>query len=496
MTELTRRGALAASVASGALAGCATPPRSAPTAGGELAWMDATETASRIRNRELTAVEVTEAAIRRAEALNPQLGYMVEPDFARARAKAATTPAGLFGGVPFLIKDLDDYRGLPTRYGSRVFRDAAPATGQRPLLDAYDLAGLVVLGKSSTPEQGYLPTTEPLGAAPTRNPWDPTRSSGGSSGGAAAAVAAGVVPFAHASDGGGSIRIPASCCGLFGLKPSRGRLRADPDRAPVSISVQHAVTRTVRDSAALFAATENTGPGSAHPPIGLVAGPSTRRLKVGLLLVTGAGEAPEPEVAAAIESTAKLLSDLGHAVAPTMWPIEGAQFGQDFLTYWASGAALDARAAEARLGRPPTEADMEPFSLGMARLIAGIPDSAVVAAIGRLRAAGAAYDRWLTDYDVILSPVLRAPPIPLGYVRGDVPFEELSARLTAYVGYTPLHNVAGAPAMSVPLHWTPSGLPVGSHLAARAGAERTLFELAYELERARPWSTRRPRVSA
>jgi amidase len=208
----------------------------------DLAWMDATETAARIRSGELSAAEVVEAAIARAEALQPQLQFLVTDDFARARAKAAgPLGAGPCAGVPFLIKDLDDYAGLPTRYGSRVHADAASAVDHAPLMDAYDAAGLIVLGKSTSPEQGYLPTTEPTGAPPTRNPWDLTRSAGGSSGGAAAAVAAGVVPVAHATDGGGSIRIPASCCGLFGLKPSVGRLRPSlrGRRAAAPITIAH-----------------------------------------------------------------------------------------------------------------------------------------------------------------------------------------------------------------------------------------------------------------
>jgi amidase len=245
----------------------------------ELTWMDATETAARVRSGELFATEVVEAAIGRAEAVQPQLHVLVSDDFARARAKSAGPLGdGPFAGVPFLIKDLDDYAGLPTRHGSRVHADAEPSINQAPLMDAYDAAGLVVIGKSTSPEQGYLPTTEPVGAPPTRNPWDPSRSSGGSSGGAAAAVAAGVVPVAHATDGGGSIRIPAACCGLFGLKPSVGRtrpaLRGRRANAPIIIAHQHVVSRSVRDSAALLAETEAQGEEARHAPVGVVTGPA------------------------------------------------------------------------------------------------------------------------------------------------------------------------------------------------------------------------------
>ncbi len=491
MTDLTRRGALAAAPALTAAACASTPGIAA-----DLQWMDATETAARIRSRDVSAAEVVGAAIARAEALNPKLNFLVTPDFDRARAKAAGPVRESFGGVPYLIKDLDDYAGLPTRFGSRAYATAVAADGQPPLISAYDNAGLIVIGKSSSPEQGYLPTTEPLGSPPTRNPWDLSRSSGGSSGGAAAAVAAGVVPVAHATDGGGSIRIPASNCGLFGLKPSRGRMlpfdRIPGQAPPVDISVQHCVSRSVRDSAALFAASERTGAAAILPPVNMVTAPSDRKLRVGLLLVTGEGMAPDPEVAAAIQATARLLESMGHGIEPTAWPMSGKQFSDDFLAYWASGAAIDNDKVRLRLGREPTEADLEPFTLGMGRLVARTPPAELGAAVQRLAAFGGVYDRWFERFDVILSPVLRTPAPPLGYVRGDVEFETLRKRLFEYVGYTPPHNVAGAPAMSVPLYWTAAGLPIGSQFAARVGGERTLFELAYALERAQPWAPRRP----
>jgi amidase len=400
--------------------------------------------------------------------------------------------------VPFLVKDLDDYAGLPTRHGSRVHAGAGPAADQTPLMDAYDAAGLVVIGKSASPENGYLPTTEPVGQPPTRNPWDLSRSSGGSSGGAAAAVAAGVVPVAHATDGGGSIRIPASCCGLFGLKPSnrrmRSALRGRRAAAPITIAHQHVVSRSVRDSAALFAATE--APDAPFPVVGAVTGPGSRRLRIGLARASMIGTEPHPEVGAAVDAAAALLTELGHVVEPTAWPVDGVQFGRDFGAYWASGAAADHAAAAALLGREPTDADLEPFSLIMATRTAALPPTALAEVVERLRGVAARYDAWFERQDVVLSPVLGLPPVPLGYVSGDVPIETLGERLATYVGYTSLHNVAGAPAMSVPLHWTADGLPVGVQFAARAGDERTLFELAFELEQARPWAHRRPPVHA
>ena len=498
MTELTRRGLLAATAGAGALtaAGCATdtpvtvPANAAP-------WTpDATEWASRIRKGELTAGELMETTIRKAEALQPKLNFIVNSDFDRAldRAKKGGQ-TGPFAGVPFLVKDLDDYVGMPTRSGSRWTLGHPPARTQDVYIDSFERAGLLFFGKSATPEYGFLPTTEPIGYNPTRNPWNPAHSSGGSSGGAAVAVASGVIPMAHASDGGGSIRIPSSNCGLFGLKPSRGRLiDPNPGKSPVDISVNHAVTRTVRDSAALFAATERQD--GALPPVGMVTAPLRRKLKVGLLMTSGSGKAPGPAVAASIQRTGRLLESLGHHVEPTDWPLDSVQFGQDFLTLWSSGAAMLVQAVGKATGRTPDATLLEPFSLGMAQLIATLPPGALQAAIGRLEADVRSYDSWFDKYDVVLSPVLATPAVELGYVSGDVPFEELSRRLTDYVGYTPLQNVAGAPSMSVPLDWTDDGLPVGSQICARIGQEKLLFELAYQLEAAQPWAGRKPPISA
>lgn len=499
MNKITRRGLAAAPVALAAvadLARAAQKPAPPPPA----AWPDATELAGLIKRGEMTPLEATQAAIARAEGLQPLLNFMVNSDFDRALDKAkGPPPPGPFGGVPFLIKDLDDYAGLPTRSGSQSGRLNGPATGQDRYISAFDQAGLVVIGKSATPEFGYLPTTEPIATGATHNPWDLTRSSGGSSGGAAAAVAAGVVPVAQASDGGGSIRIPASNCGLFGLKPSRGRmLETRKDTQVTDISVRHVLSRSVRDSAALFALTEDAAPGSRFPPIGMVTGPGKRRLRVGLLVENGLGHTPHPEVVAATLSAGKLLQSLGHHVEEAHWPEDGQAFIDDFLLLWSAGAAQDAQKVAQAAGRKPDLSLMEPFSLGMVEMFLKAPPGALPAAIGRLQADALAYDTWFPShqFDVVISPVLSTPPPPLGEVGPSVPFDTLVARLREYVGYTPLHNVAGAPAMSVPLHWTADGLPVGTMVSARAGQERMLFELAYELEAARPWAQRYPRTRA
>jgi amidase len=467
------------------------------------AWTpDGVEIAERIRRKDVSALEVAEQAVRAAEALDGSLGVLVTADFERALDKARRLDAGQadasapFAGVPFLVKDLTDYAGLPTRSGSRAMLGLPPAQSQDSYTDALDHAGLVVLGKSATPEYGFLPTTEPVAFAPTRNPWNLEHSSGGSSGGAAAATAAGIVPFAHATDGGGSIRIPAACCGLFGLKPSRGRMI--PGRGPrraIDLVVDHCVSRSVRDSAVLLAATENRAAGAPLPAVGLVASPGAKRLRVGLITETMFGVQPDPEVRTAAENAGKLMESLGHMVEPARWPTDGGVFAMDFLALWASGAAELVDVVAQAIGHQPDETLLEPFTLAMAELVHQMPAGGFEQSIARLNADAQTYDRWLQDYDVIISPVLGKPPAPLGWVAPTVSIPELSERLNAYVGYTTLHNVAGAPSMSVPLHWTADGLPVGVQFAGRVGTERMLLELAFELEAAQPWAWRKPPVS-
>jgi amidase len=492
--RFSRRGLMAASAAIAAAPSAWAKPKTGPQA-----WTpDATELAGRVRRKEVSPAELVEQAIQRIETLQPQVQAIVTSDFERALAKAKTGQlTGPFAGVPFLVKDLDPYKGLPTRYGTRASLGAKPETEQTAYIDAFDAAGFVTLGKSTTPEYGFLPTTEPMGFLPTRNPWNVKHSSGGSSGGAGAGVASGMVSIAHASDGGGSIRIPAANCGLFGLKPSRGRMIPNrPSSRGIDLSVSHVLTHSVRDSAAMFAASEQTGANAPFKPIGVVTKPLKKTLKVGFVMNTGTGLTPDPEVQTAVNNAAKLLESLGHKVEPTTWPMDGAQFGQDFTALWASGAAELVAGIGKAIGRKPDATVLEPFSLGMAELVHSLPQGALPAALQRLSASIAAYDTWLTKYDVILSPVLGKPPVELGYVAGWVPFEELQARLMAYVGYTPVQNVAGAPAMSVPLHWTEGGLPVGVQIAGRAGGEALLFQLAYQLEEAQPWAHRKPPVSA
>jgi amidase len=459
-----------------------------------LAELDALSTAAAVKSGEITALEAVDAAISRAEALDPKLGFMVTPDYDRARdlAKRAGTDAP-FAGVPFLIKDLDDYRGLPTRMGSRHTAGFPVAEGQSAFVDALLASGLIPIGKSSTPEHGFLPTTEPTGFEPTRNPWDTSRSSGGSSGGAASATAAHVVPFAHASDGGGSIRIPASCCGLFGLKPTRGRTldTGGGSHFSIELSVQSCVSRTVRDSAALLAAVE----GNNLPRLGTVTGPNTRRLKIGMVLPGVNGRQPDAQVTATVERMASALRSLGHEVVTTAWPKAFDVIGEHFLTIWSSGAAKLLAEASRRLGREVGPDDYEPFSLAMAAAVSMAPPGALEAATAALSNLGGVHDAWFAEQDLVMSPVLGSPPVPLGHVAGTVPIDAMTERLNAYVGWTQPFNVTGGPAMSVP-GGLADGLPVGVQFGARIGDERTLLELAYELEEAAPWAQLKPPVSA
>jgi amidase len=425
--------------------------------------------------------------------MQTQLNFMVVDTFATAREQAKAPVAGPFAGVPYLIKDLNDVTGVVTRYGSRSTAGAKPATEQDPYVNATFAAGVVSIGKSATPENGYLPTTEPLAFGPTRNPWNTGHSSGGSSGGSAAAVAAGVVPMAHANDGGGSIRIPASSCGLVGLKPSSGRMMGDADAKPLSLGVEGCVSRTVRDTAGFFAATELAAGGLA--PVGMVTGPGQKRLKIGVLTKTFTGTDPDADVAAAALAAAKMLEGLGHAVSETAWPT-APTFPDDFLAFWSLGAAADMKAASEALGKPVDETVVEPFSLRMANNAASLKPADIEGVQKRLIEAGEAYKTWMAGFDAVVSPVLGSAAPPLGFVSGDVEFEILRERLIRYVGYTLIQNVAGAPAISLPLGQSAAGLPIGVQVSAAVGGERTLLELAYEAEAAQPWIKRRPAVWA
>ena len=458
----------------------------------DLRWLDATATAELVRNGEVKASEVVEAAIVRSENAQPVLNFLVTDLYDRAREKAVMCD-GPLAGVPFLVKDMFEVEGAPTRWGARFGAFLPPAAKSSPQVDAYEDTGLVTIGKSALGEIGYLPTTEPLATGPTANPWDLALSPGGSSGGSAAAVASGVVPLADAADGGGSIRIPASACGLFGLKPSRDRLVGEQNAAAgFPLTVEHCLTRSVRDSAAIFALME----AEDLPRVGLVEGPSPRRLRVGVIARSFGGKEPSPEVAEALASTIELLDSLGHQVEEAGYRFDTAPVMADFSVLYASSALGVRDLVAGVVGSEPDESLLEPFTLAMAGVAAALPEGALEETKARLHALSGPYAASFVDHDVLLSPVMLTPPVPTGHIAGDTAFELLVDRLGDYVDYTVLHNIVGAPAMSIPLWWTPAGVPVGSQFAAAVGDERTLFELAYELEQARPWAQHRPPAPA
>lgn len=451
-----------------------------------LADHDAVALAALLRTGELSASEVTEAAIARAEAVNAALNAIHLPTFEQARALAGRTPAGVFADVPTFIKDNIDIAGLPTQHGSLAVRPA-PAAVSQSFAQQYLAQGLVPLGKSSLPEFGFNASTEFKGRAPTRNPWHTDYSSGASSGGSAALVAAGVVPIAHANDGGGSIRIPAAACGLVGLKPTRSRL-ADFEVArvlPVNIVADGVVTRSVRDTAHFYAGAERFFHNRALPPIGLVEGPGTRRLRIGLVLDSITGEATDAETRATVLATARLLEGMGHVVEEMPLPITR-QFADDFSHYWGMLSFLVSTFG-GRIFPGGFDADqLDNLSLGLARLyrrnLWKTP-----AIIWRLRRSQQQYAEAMQAYDAVLSPVLAHTTPKLGWLSPEQEFEQLFERLTRYVSFTPLNNATGSPAISLPMGATSEGLPIAVHFSGRHGDERTLLELAYALEAAQPF---------
>lgn len=501
MTRFTRRSALLGGSALAALAACgqkAAVPETAPL-GAETPTpsapgrMDGTAIAAAIAARETTSQEQVAAAIARAESVNGELNAIATETFEQARADALLPMTGAFAGVPTFIKDLLDWKGTQTLWGSRAFRGNI-AVADSPFAEKWRSAGVVSLGKSTSPEMGLTSSTEPLVTGATRNPWDLSRIPGGSSGGAAALVAARVVPFAHASDGGGSIRIPASTCGVFGLKPSRGQL---PSREagvppPVDISVNHAVTISVRDSMNLFRMAQiNDG---TFAPLGNLT-PLTRRLRIGYAPESVSGTPVARETRAALDEVAQLCRDLGHEVVDFKPPLNGAEFTDRFLLYWAAGAAAFAEQASAYSGKPIGPDILEPWTLGLAARAqarrAEMPET-----VGYLLAFEQQYNAWFDSMDLLLSPVTGSPAVPIGEQAPDGDFDTVMESVLNFAAFTAPMNVSGAASMSVPLSWSPSGLPIGSLFSGKKGDDALLFELALELEAARPWADRLPGVVA
>ncbi|BDG01362.1 amidase [Anaeromyxobacter oryzae] len=480
-----------------------SPARPAASPPDPFAELDATAQAELVRTRRATPLELVDAAIARIERVGPALNALaaIDPDRARAAARGPLRE-GPFAGVPFLAKDLLAVPGLPYGAGSRLLH-GQPAPGGSAYAQALEDAGLIVVGKTTTSEFGLLGTTETLACGATRNPWDVARSPAGSSGGSAAAVAAGLVPMAHASDGGGSIRIPASACGLFGLKPSRGRERDAglPAGAPLAMMVNdHCVSRTVRDSAALLLATQRVDAAAPLPPLAardLAPAARPRRLRIAVYDRTAFGLVPHPEVSAGLAAARALCERLGHETVDSAGPRFDARAVSDafFLLAGATVAPLVAQVRQAA-GVAALPSLLEPFTLELAERAERAPPGAVPAAIGALVQAGAAMTAFIAGFDATLCPTIPILPFELGVLSPARPADACIAFTEVLAGYTPIHSIAGVPAMSVPLHWTAGGLPVGCHFAAGVGREALLLELAYALEEAAPWRHRRPPVSA
>ncbi len=452
-----------------------------------------------VRRGEVSASEVLQLAIARAEAVNPDLNCIVEQLYDRARSTVrAELPDGPFAGVPFLLKDLGmALEGTVTTQGSRFYRDWV-ANYTSTVVRRYEQAGLVIMGKSASPEFGGTATTESILFGDTRNPWNLEHSAGGSSGGSAAAVAGGILPLANATDGGGSIRIPASCCGLFGLKPSRGRTPHGPKVLASDMSVIHAVTRSVRDSAALLDATRGPEPGQtliAPAPAGSYLGAAQRdpaALRIGLVTTPVTQSPVHPECIAAATGAAKLCESLGHAVDIVELPVDPRAFFDATGKVVGIGNVLRVRKREQQLGREVTEQDLEPLTWKYFQRNRGITGEELARAREFLATTAQAMARLQENYDILLSPTMASPPVKIGAMSLNQPeadFQKVAINASAF---TMLYNATGQPAMSVPLHWTPGGLPVGVMFAARYGDETTLFELAGQLEKAAPWFHRVP----
>lgn len=476
----------------------------------ETQWIDALAHADLIRSGAVSSTELLEAAIERIEAINPKLNAIVITWFDHARDIARTidsqrTPdmSQPFRGVPFILKDLyAAYAGQHMSNGNIALKNARFITPQNTeLVNRFVNAGFVTLGRGNSPEFGSVPTTEPVAWGATHNPFDLSRTSGGSSGGSAAAVAAGLVPIAHASDGGGSIRIPASCCGLVGLKVSQGRISAAPFGDEANLGIQFGVTRTVRDCAALLDATHGPGVGdrviSAPPTRSYLSevGAPVERLRIGILDHHPIGGTIDKECTDGVNETAKLLESLGHHIEHA-WPhaLQDANSSRRFSALWSTNLSVGREDLSTMLGRPVTIDDMELVNWTMAEFAKHMSSTDYALAINATITYRRNIQQWWADgWDILVTPTVARVPLKLGAIVND-PQHPMRPMDVAgdFVPFTPPFNTSGQPAISLPLHWTTSGLPVGIQFVAAYGREDVLIRLAAQLEQAQPWAHRRP----
>jgi amidase len=472
----------------------------------DLTWLDATAQADLVRSGEVSPKELVEAAIERIETVNPQLDAVIRTRYDEARAEAAqaaSDPDAPFRGVPILLKDLGCHvAGEPTAHGIGAMH-TVPHRTTSYLAQSFRRAGFIALGRTNVPELGSTITTEPMSFPPARNAWDPARSTGGSSGGSAAAVASGMVPLAHANDGGGSIRIPASECGLVGLKPSRGRVSEGPDvgESWSGATIDGVVSRTVRDTAAVLDLIGVPMPGDPYAapaltrPLAEEVGADPGRLRIGFVDHFDAEyylDAPECRDAVAV--AARLLESVGHEVDESF---PDAMVEPDFTPHFIAAITpdteLELREYEELLGRPLRDDEIEPRNLAYR----GTDMSAVDYLASRvwLSRWSRRMASWWTSYDVLVTPTVAAPPPPLGWFTEQGPEGE-GVRIASFMPYTAQFNMTGQPAVSLPLHWSADGLPIGVQLVAAYGREDLLVRVAAQLEEAQPWADRRPPISA
>ncbi len=477
----------------------------------DLTHLDATAQADLVRRGEVSPLELVDAAIAAAERLNPSLNAIIHERYEQARADAVSPdlPDGPFRGVPFVEKDLDGTAaGQPYHAGNAALAAAGHiATTSTHLHDRFVAAGLVTIGRTNTPELGLQPTTEPAAYGPTHNPWDLDRSTGGSSGGSAAAVAARVTPMGHAGDGGGSIRIPASLCGLVGLKPSRGRHSLGPEVAESwgGFVARLVVARSVRDTAAILDVAAGIEPGDPYAaptparPYSAEVGADPGVLRVGVTTTPPVpGLLTHPAVVASVEETARALEGLGHVVEPShpeVWDDDeaGAALGAAFGACYTAFVAADLEHLAAMLGRPVEAGDVEPATWLLAEMGASVTAVQYLAAMESLSLLNRRLAAWWLDHDVLVTPVVPEPPFPLGTFAptDDDPMRGFT-RSAEIVPFTVPFNVSGQPAISVPTGWTDDGLPIGVQLVAAYGREDLLLAVAAQLEAALPWADRRP----
>ena len=470
----------------------------------DYADYDALGLAELVRRQEVTPLELTQAGLDAIAALNPKLNALVMVLEEQALAAAGgELPDGPFTGVPFLIKDLTvSYAGVPTSCGSRFFADWTRDFDSE-ILRRWKRAGLVVLGKTNTPELGASGSTEPVATGTTRNPWNMEHSPGGSSGGSAAAVASGMVPAAHGNDAGGSIRGPASCCGLVGLKPTRGRNPLGPDAGEHwnGLVVEHVLTRSERDSAALLDCTAgpdlgdpHQAPGPARPFLAEV-GAEVEPLRIGAAIAGTKTARFSPEAVAAVEKAAKLLEDLGHQVEEAEPDYDAELLGATFMTFFAVAIARDIEAHAAATGKTPSPQTVERNNLWLLERGRRLSAVELVNALYDLNKVTRHFARFFQDHDVWLTPTMATPPPLLGHLHADVAdVERFFERLWTFNPLNSVYNAAGQPAITLPLHVSAEGLPIGVMLGAGFGRESLLFRLSAQLEAAAPWRDRHPPV--